>query len=289
MKPCETAIHSSDRDRPSIPRLDKTAGQTIDSIRATDTIPVVKTNPRSPDQPLAFTLIELLVVIAIIAILAAMLLPALASAKEKAQRMQCVNNNKELGLAVTMYATDSRDILPYPNWNPPWYAGWLYAPYAGSVPDPTHSPFNTNSTSAYGSGQIWQYLKNIGVYRCPLDKTNAPDWKVRANKLSTYVMNGAVCAYGNFAPRSYKLSDFKATDYMMWEPDADLMGNNYNDGSSYPDANEGLGHRHGKIGGIVLAFGSHVLFVQYAKWAKLSASPTRNELWCSPGNPQTGR
>jgi type II secretory pathway pseudopilin PulG len=66
----------------------------------------------SPHRNHAFTFVALLVIIAVIAILAAMLLPALASAKKKAQRIQCVNNLKQCGLAFRIWETDHGDKLP---------------------------------------------------------------------------------------------------------------------------------------------------------------------------------
>src|SRR6266567_4401754 len=75
-----------------------------------------------------FTLIELLVVVVVVAILAALLLPALDKAREQGRSSVCRNNMRQIGLAITLYADDNSDYLPWPgdtdrNWQPDWVFG----------------------------------------------------------------------------------------------------------------------------------------------------------------------
>ena len=123
---------------------------------------------RKESRSSAFTLIELLVVIAIIAILAALLLPALALAKDEAQARTCTNNLKQMGAACHMYCDDGRDMMAFPNWdgsatpyytgNPPTSSlgdGWLYNMGSGEISDPFLLPWKTVPQSAWTNGSWW--------------------------------------------------------------------------------------------------------------------------------------
>jgi prepilin-type N-terminal cleavage/methylation domain-containing protein len=267
----------------------------------------MKTKANNSKAALAFTLIELLVVIAIIAILAAMLLPALAKAKDKAERTIDLNNVRQVLVAMNMYATDNGDYLPHPTWGTisadPGPDGWAYATrnngrlagLPGQIPSAAGRNDNTNQIPWFQIGQLGPLLaKNQNVMDCPRDVKMRGGgrylglWRAREMKLTSYTWNGAVCGYGggrevaNATARgaTYKLSGFKATDLLMWESD-ETVAFNFNDAGQNPaNANEGVSQRHAggnpadptrDVGGgaIVGRFGSSVGFIKWKEFTRL--------------------
>src|SRR5271156_2280544 len=133
----------------------------------------------------AFTLIELLVVIAIIAILASMLLPTLSMAKQSGQRMSCLDNEKQLGYANTMYGSDNSGFFP---------------PRSG-----------TNRWCQ----MLYPYYKNVTILLCPTDfaTTNSPQTMVDPNTNNL----------ADSSPRTYMVNGFN--DYFFQSLDTNDFGN----------------------------------------------------------------
>jgi prepilin-type N-terminal cleavage/methylation domain-containing protein/prepilin-type processing-associated H-X9-DG protein len=150
-----------------------------------------------------FTLIELLVVIAIIAILAAMLLPALNAAKQKALTISCMNNYKQLGLAWFMYANDNSDKLvsncdEYPPSGGMTAARSWICPYGvaldwSSASKNTNILFLTVDSPTLGTALMGSYVANaVNIFVCPADRYHSKNQSGWPHRLRTCVMNGAM-------------------------------------------------------------------------------------------------
>ena len=187
----------------------------------------------APRKRAGFTLIELLVVIAIIAILAAMLLPALAKAKIRAQGISCLSNMRQLQFGSIMYAGDNQNVIPgnqgktvsgggiigeAPN-EPNWVAGTVndavggtnifLLGVAGDI-----DPISGNAIL----GSIGPYTKAVGVYHCPADRYIEP-----ANN-QPHVRSCAVNDYMGTNTRFYKFNTQIDGSYKAFFKYSDIVG-----------------------------------------------------------------
>jgi prepilin-type N-terminal cleavage/methylation domain-containing protein len=215
--------------------------------------PASKSTLANPGRNQGFTLIELLVVIAIIAILAAMLLPALAKAKQRATTAACLNNEKQLGLGWMMYSDDNSDLMVNLSTystdannaktatvvTTPWGAPWRTDIYNGQL-NPPGNP-NTEqgrillTQQGYKKptptidGPLYKYCPNPDSMHCPGDRryklplNGGFSWDSYSG--ATY-LNGEARGDGNGRNYTKRTQVKRPSDRFVWIEGADMRGEN---------------------------------------------------------------
>jgi hypothetical protein len=183
--------------------------------------------------------------------------------------------------------------------------GWLYTVTNGAIPDPgPGGTYENNKNLAYNTGLWFQYMPNPKAYLCPTDIKSRTYIQrgLRNNRMSSYVMNGAVCGYGESDNRGTIHAACKIVQvwspmcWLQWEPDENKLGPgnpgafDFNDAANFPNSSEGIGKLHSKKGGNAVAVGGHVVFLSTKQFSDDSNTPSgrgpgpggATYLWWSP-------
>ncbi len=215
-----------------------------------------------------FSVPEILAVVAILSIILSILLPSFQQAKRQAKQVLCQSNHRNIVLAARTYSSENQQYLPFPNSNAYESSGlytgpgWLYKAPNKSLPKHIEA------------GSLWPYLKDVRVYRCPMDE---PPWNMGpVQKITSFGFNAELRS--NVHLPSTRTHQLRSNAVIMWETDETQGGGYWNDGNNLP--NEHISRRHSNGANIGVIDGS-IPWWTYDQWV-INQLKIPGPLYCSP-------